>query len=57
MNRVSSKRLSKSQKQLLTQGVYLLIGALLILVGIACLDVQKAAQDAHEPTPPICTIK
>jgi hypothetical protein len=57
MKRASQKRLSKSQRQLITQGVYLLIGALLILVGIACLDVQKISQDPRQPAPPVCVIK
>lgn len=58
MVRLSWRDVSRTQSQLLVQGVCLLIGLLLIVVGIECFDAQKIALRHQErATPKVCTIK
>ncbi|MEN6495765.1 MAG: hypothetical protein ABFD16_15905 [Thermoguttaceae bacterium] len=49
---------SRTQTQLMVQGLYLLIGILLIVVGVECLDAGKIAIKHPEgATPKVCTLK
>jgi len=58
MLRLAWRDVSRTQSQLVVQGVCLLIGLLLIVVGIECLDAQKIALQHHEcATPKVCSIK
>lgn len=46
------KGLSKTQVQLIVHGFYLLVGILLIVVGVECLDAERIALRHYQPAPP-----
>jgi len=55
---LSLKRFSKLQIQLIVQGLYLLIGFLLILVGAECLNIDKAPPKPSDSAPATtCSIR